>query len=136
MAADMSELLAVPEVGPVVAASISAFFQQPAHRALLTALQAAGVRWPAVTTPSSAGALPLVGQTFVVTGTLSALSRDEATAALRALGAQVTGQVSAKTDCLVAGEKAGSKLAKAERLALKIIGEAEFLDLLSKNKVI
>ena len=135
MAAGESDLLAVPEVGPVVAASVSAFFQQPAHRALLTALEDAGVHWPAVATPSSEG-LPLVGQTFVVTGTLSTLSRTDATAALRALGAQVTGQVSAKTDCLVAGEKAGSKLVKAQRLAVKIISEAEFLDLLSNKKFI
>ena len=131
---DASEdaLQEVPDVGPVVAANIRAFLGNEKSRELVRRL--AGIlEWPQVRrdTPS-----PLAGRTFVVTGTLASMGRSEAKERLQALGAKVAGSVSKKTDYLVAGEAAGSKLEKAERLGVPVFGEADFLGLLDDPSVL
>lgn len=136
-AADEEALRAVPDIGPVVAATVRAFFQEPHNQQVITRLQAAGVHWPEITpepdSMTGAADQPLVGKTFVLTGTLDALSREQAADRLRALGAKVAGSVSKKTDYVVAGREAGSKLAKAAELGIKVVDEAEFLALLGDN---
>jgi DNA ligase (NAD+) len=121
----------VPDVGPIVAASIHHFFAQTQQRELVTALQQAGVRWPdvPVVEPDS---LPLTGQTWVLTGTLEALPRSEAKRQLVELGAKVSGSVSAKTTVVVAGPGAGSKLEKAQTLGIDVQSEEDLLDLLGR----
>jgi DNA ligase (NAD+) len=118
------ELERVRDVGPVLAESIRDFFAEPHNRRVIDALRRAGVRWKEGP-PRRASSGPLTGKTFVLTGTLPTLSRDEAKAMLEAAGATVTGSVSKKTDYVVAGTDAGSKLAKAERLAIAVLDEAE-----------
>jgi DNA ligase (NAD+) len=125
-AADETRLQAVEEVGPKVAAALRAF--AALHPDLPGRLATLGVH-PAPPEPRERGGLPLSGDVAVVTGTLPTLSREEAEARLKALGAKVTGSVSAKTTLLVAGEKAGSKLAKAEALGIPVRDEAWLLDL-------
>ncbi len=132
MAADRDALMAVPDVGEVVAAQVQAFFQDPGNQQVIAALQAAGVHWPISQRPAGAAA-PLAGQTWVLTGTLESLSREQAKARLQALGAKVAGSVSAKTDVVVAGPGAGSKLAKAQELGLKVLDEAALLALLAET---
>ncbi len=122
MAASAEELLAVPDVGPIVAQSIANFFGEPHNVEVIEQLRAAGVTWPE-TEPAAVAPQPLAGKTFVLTGTLPTLSRDEAKAMLEALGAKVAGSVSAKTDYVVAGAEAGSKLAKAEALGVPVLDE-------------
>ncbi|VVE32746.1 NAD-dependent DNA ligase LigA [Pandoraea fibrosis] len=122
MAASAEELLAVPDVGPIVAQSIANFFAEPHNVEVIEQLRAAGVTWPE-SEPAAVAPLPLAGKTFVLTGTLPTLSRDEAKAMLEALGAKVAGSVSAKTDYVVAGAEAGSKLAKAEALGVPVLDE-------------
>ncbi len=119
----------VPDVGTVVARNILAFFQQPHNIEVIQALMAAGIHWPE-TEKVDAGALPLNGKTYVLTGTLHDMTRDEAKAGLQALGAKVTASVSRKTTAVIAGEKAGSKLDKAEKLGVKILDEAGLKQLL------
>jgi DNA ligase (NAD+) len=123
MAADAAAIQQVPDVGPVVAARVVAFFADPANRAIVDRLRAAGVRWP--DRPAHKASLqPLSGKTFVLTGSLQALSRDEAGDRLRALGAKIAGSVSKKTDYVVAGADAGSKLRKAQELGIPVLDEA------------
>lgn len=131
MAADNAALLAVADVGPIVAAHIEHFFAEAHNREVIRSLREAGVQWPDIEV-SDAAELPLAGQTWVVTGTLESMSRDQAKAALQALGAKVAGSVSAKTHCLVAGPGAGSKLSKAEQLGVDIIDEATFISRLER----
>ncbi len=121
----------VPDVGPVVAAELHAFFAAPAHRELIERLREAGVRWERL--EPRASALPLAGQTFVLTGTLSALTRPEAQAALTALGAKVAGSVSKKTTCVIAGDAPGSKLDKAHALGVPVLDEAGLRRLLAAH---
>ncbi|MFN4003672.1 MAG: NAD-dependent DNA ligase LigA [Hylemonella sp.] len=123
MAASEEELLQVPDVGPVVARSIRTFFDQPHNREVVQALRDCGVHWPQGE-PAPRAAQPLAGKTFVLTGTLPTLSRDEAKALLEAAGAKVAGSVSRKTDYVVAGAEAGSKLDKARELGVPVIDEA------------
>ncbi len=120
-AAEEARLQAVEEVGPKVASAVRAF--AALHPDLPAQLAASGIA-PAPPEPRDSGGLPLSGQVAVVTGTLPTLSREEAEARLKGLGAKVTGSVSAKTTVLVAGEKAGSKLAKAEALGIPVRDEA------------
>jgi len=127
--ASVEHLLQVPDVGPVVATSIRTFFAQPHNREVLEQLRAAGVVWPEGQ-PAPAALLPLAGKTFVLTGTLPVLSRDAAKALLEAAGAKVAGSVSKKTSYVVAGEEAGSKLAKAQELGVPVIDEAQMRALL------
>jgi DNA ligase (NAD+) len=128
MAADQEALQSVPDVGPVVAEHVRVFFAQPHNRGVIQRLRAAGVRWPE-TEPVAAGSssAPLAGKTVVLTGVLGTLTRDQAKARLQALGARVSGSVSAKTYRVVAGDKAGSKLTKARSLAVEVIDEAAFV---------
>ncbi|MDM8355770.1 NAD-dependent DNA ligase LigA [Pandoraea communis] len=122
MVASVEELLAVPDVGPIVAQSIANFFGEPHNVEVIEQLRAAGVTWPE-SEPAAVVPLPLAGKTFVLTGTLPTLSRDEAKAMLEERGAKVAGSVSAKTDYVVAGAEAGSKLAKAEALGVPVLDE-------------
>ena len=128
-AATVEQLLEVPDVGPVVAASVHTFFQQPHNREVVEQLRAAGVTWEE-SEPVAQAPKPLAGKTFVITGTLPNLGRDEAKDRLEAAGAKVAGSVSKKTHYLVAGAEAGSKLDKARELGVTIIDEAAMLALL------
>jgi DNA ligase (NAD+) len=130
MAAEEAQLLEVPDVGPVVARRIAAFFAEPHNREAIAGLRAAGVRWPEGA-PQRAAEGPLAGKTVVLTGALSAMSRDEAGARLEALGAKVAGSVSKKTSLVVAGEAAGSKLDKARELGIDVWDEAALLAFLA-----
>ncbi|MEO7392863.1 MAG: NAD-dependent DNA ligase LigA [Ramlibacter sp.] len=129
MDADVAQLLEVTDVGPVVAQSICMFFQQPHNREVVEQLRACGVTWEegeaAVRAPR-----PLAGKTVVLTGTLPTLSRDEAKHLLEAAGAKVAGSVSKKTDYVVAGAEAGSKLDKARELGLTVLDEGGLKELL------
>ncbi|WP_374521460.1 NAD-dependent DNA ligase LigA [Hydrogenophaga sp.] len=127
--ASVDELLQVNDVGPVVAQSIRTFFDQPHNREVVEQLRAAGVSWPEGE-PAERAPQPLLGKTFVLTGTFPTLKRDEAKAMLEAAGAKVAGSVSKKTDYVVAGEEAGSKLDKAQELGVAVIDEAQMLALL------
>ena len=127
--ADIEQLLAVPDVGPVVAQSIVDFFAEAHNVEVIEQLRAAGVNWPAIEKLSSSNT-KLAGKTFVLTGTLPTLSRDEAKARLEAAGAKVAGSVSKKTDYVVAGTEAGSKLVKAQELGISVLDEAQMLELL------
>ena len=126
MAADIDKLLQTPDVGAITAELAYKFFRAPHNIEVITALREAGVHWDKVEQVVSEG-LPLDGQTWVITGALDSMARDEAKAKLQALGAKVSGSISAKTTALLAGDKAGSKLTKAEKLGVKIVGEEEFL---------
>ena len=129
MDASVDQLLQVPDVGPIVAQSIHTFFQQPHNREVVEQLRACGLRWEEGE-PSPAAQLPLAGKTFVLTGTLPTLSRDEAKELLEAAGAKVAGSVSKKTDYVVAGAEAGSKLDKARELGITVLDEAGLLSLI------
>jgi DNA ligase (NAD+) len=131
MAADEPALMAVPDVGPVVAESVRGFFAQSHNREVIAALQAAGVHWPAPAGASAAQAeQPLAGCTLVLTGTLEGFTRDQARARIEALGGKVTGSVSTRTDYLVAGAEAGSKRDRAEKLGVRVLDEAGFTALI------
>ena len=135
MAASAEQLLEVPDVGPVVALSIRAFFDQPHNLEVVAQLRAAGIVWAehdgAPPADADAPPLPLTGKTFVLTGTLPKLSRDDAKAMIEAAGGKVAGSVSKKTDYVVAGEAAGSKLDKAQSLGVAVIDEAGLQALLA-----
>ena len=132
--ADFETLIAVQDVGPIVAQHILNFFSEPHNQVVIDGLLQAGIHWPQVEV-KTADQLPLASQTFVVTGTLSLMGRDEAKSYLQTLGAKVAGSVSAKTHALVAGEKAGSKLKKAQDLGIEILDEAAFIQLLSEHGI-
>ena len=132
MDASVEQLAQVPDVGPVVAESIHTFFAQPHNREVVEQLRAVGIGWPEGE-PAPAALLPLAGQTFVLTGTLPSLSRDEAKALLEAAGAKVAGSVSKKTHYVVAGAEAGSKLDKARELGVPVIDEAQLRALLAEG---
>jgi DNA ligase (NAD+) len=129
MAADEARLQQVSDIGPVVAQSITAFFAEPHNREVIEQLRVAGVQWPEHDGVSQQS-LPLSGKTFVLTGTLPSMSREEAKAKLEALGAKVAGSVSKKTDYVVAGADAGSKLDKARELGVTVIDEPQLQQLL------
>ena len=118
------QLLEVPDVGPVVARSIHTFFAQPHHREIVEQLRACGIRWDEHEGAAQAAPGPLTGKTLVLTGTLPTLSRDEAKALIEAAGGKVAGSVSRKTDAVVAGAEAGSKLEKALSLGVTVLDEA------------
>lgn len=133
MQAGTEQLLAVPDVGPIVAQSIVDFFAESHNREVVQQLRASGVYWEEHE-GVSAQFLPLSGKTYVLTGTLSSLSRDEAKSQLEALGAKVAGSVSKKTDYVVAGADAGSKLDKARALNVPVLEERQFLQQLEEYK--
>lgn len=123
-------LQVVPEVGPVLAAAIVEWFSDDANRTLVAKLAAAGVKTTGPVTAVLTPAGPLAGKAFVLTGTLAAMSRDEAAARIEALGGRVSGSVSKKTSYVVVGAEPGSKVEKARQLAVPLLGEAEFLALI------
>lgn len=129
MAASQEELLMVRDVGPVVAESLHTFFQQSHNREVIEQLRACGIHWPEV---EGQNAMPqvLAGKTLVLTGTLPTLTRDQAKAMIEAAGGKVAGSVSKKTDWLVAGEEAGSKLDKARELSVPVLDQAGLMALL------
>ena len=131
--ADLDTIQRVPDVGPVVATHIRAFFDDPANRKLIVDLQAAGVTWPAPAAEPE-GEQPLVGLSFVLTGTLESMSREQAEASLRALGAKTAGSVSRKTSYVVAGSDAGSKLRKANELGVAVLDESALLVILNEKR--
>lgn len=133
--ASVAEVQQVPDVGPVVAAHVVAFFSAAAHREVIARLRAAGVRWPRLAAPERS-AQPLAGMTFVITGTLQAMTRDEAQKAVLALGGRVSGSVSKKTRYLVAGAEPGSKLRKATGLGVPVLEESAFLALLKPYRAL
>ena len=128
MDASVEQLLEVDDVGPVVAQSLRTFFDQAHNREVVQQLRAAGITWPEhlgqAASTASAAPLPLAGQTFVLTGTLPVLTRDEAKALIEAAGGKVTGSVSKKTHFVVAGAEAGAKLDKARELGVTVLDEA------------
>ena len=124
--ATFDELLDIPDVGPIVANHIKAFFDSASNREFIETLLAAGVTWPNVATVDRQNAL-LVGETWVVSGKLEQFSREEVTSKLKSFGAHVAGSVSKSTTVLLAGPGAGSKLTKAQALGVEVIDEAEFL---------
>jgi DNA ligase (NAD+) len=134
-AASLEQLQVVPDVGPVVAKAVRAFLDEPANAALIDRLAAAGVRMEdeAAEGPSVAD-MPLAGQTFVITGTLDAMSREDAADAIVRLGGKVSGSISRKTTGLVVGRDAGSKLEKARALGVRELDEAAFLALIMKRE--
>ena len=125
MAASEEDLQAIDGIGPVMAQYIRHFFLDDANRAVIAALQAAGIHWPVVEAPVIAADSPLAGKTVVITGTLPTMTRDEAAAHVARLGGKTSSAVSKKTDYLLAGDKAGSKLEKAQALGIAIIDEAQ-----------
>ncbi|MCV2401355.1 NAD-dependent DNA ligase LigA [Marinomonas sp. C2222] len=134
MLADAEALIEVDDVGPIVAQHVRNFFVQDANKTTIQGLLDAGVAWKEKQVV--AGELPLTGKTYVVTGSLSQFSRDQVKEKLQLLGAKVSGSVSAKTDCLVAGEKAGSKLTKAQSLDIPVIDETAVIELLKQHGAI
>jgi len=130
MDATEEQLLEVSDIGPIVAQSIRTFFEQPHNREVVEQLRACGVTWEEGE-PAARAPRPLSGKTFVITGTLPTLSRDEAKDKVEAAGGKVAGSVSKKTDYVVAGEEAGSKLAKALTLGVPVIDEAALLAMLA-----
>jgi DNA ligase (NAD+) len=130
--APVEQLQAIPEIGPVLAASVRAFADEPHNRALIAKLGAAGVNMESqAPAPDTVAPGALAGKTFVLTGTLPTLSREEATTLIEELGGKVSGSVSKKTTYLVAGDEAGSKLAKAQQLGIPVLDEAAFRDKLA-----
>ena len=133
LAADEQALLQVPDVGPVVASSIRHFLEEPHNREVIERLRVHGVTWPESDgIVDSRAPQPLAGKTFVLTGTLPGMSRDQAKELLEAAGAKVAGSVSKKTDYVVAGAEAGSKLEKAQALGVAVLDEAGMLELLRR----
>lgn len=128
--ADEAAIQEVPDVGPIVAAHVYHFFQQPKNRAVMDGLRKAGVHWPAQKRRAAASEGALTGKTFVLTGSLDSMSRDAAADRITALGGKVSGSVSKKTAYVVAGAEPGSKLSKAQELGVTVLDEAEFLKLI------
>jgi DNA ligase (NAD+) len=131
--ADVSALQQVPDVGPVVAQSIAGFFAEPHNRSVVEQLLAAGVQFEQSAARAVNTEGPVYGKTFVLTGTMPALTRDEATQRIRDCGGKVTGSVSKKTDYVVAGADAGSKLVKAQELGVTVLDEDGLLKLLQQS---
>jgi DNA ligase (NAD+) len=130
MEAGIEQLQEAPDVGPVVAESMAGFFRERHNREVIEQLRAAGVRWKEGEPARKASAGPFTGKIVVLTGTLAAMSRDDAKARVEALGGKVTGSVSKKTDYVIAGEEAGSKLDRARELGVAVVDEAQFLKML------
>lgn len=132
IAASETDLLAVRDAGPIVAQSIVQFFAEPHNLEVVSRLRDAGVRWPETSGMQQSAGI-LAGKTLVLTGSLPTLTRDAAKEKIEAAGGKVAGSVSKKTDYVVAGEEAGSKLAKAQELGVTILDEAGLLSLLASD---
>ncbi|MFA3790175.1 NAD-dependent DNA ligase LigA [Aliiglaciecola sp. SL4] len=131
-AADQESLQEVSDVGVIVAAHVYHFLREPHNIQVIDDLLEVGITWPEII-PKSEDEMPLKDKTFVLTGTMESMGRSDAKARLQALGAKVSGSVSAKTDYLVAGEKAGSKLTKAQDLGIEVLTEQGLIDLFEKH---
>jgi DNA ligase (NAD+) len=131
--ADYDQLIEVQDIGPIVAQHIVNFFQQQHNLDVIEQLLSAGIQVQDVIQIAGEQDSQFYGKTVVITGTLPTMSRGEAKERLLAAGAKVTGSVSAKTDYLLAGDKAGSKLTKAEKLGVEVIDEATMLTRLAKS---
>lgn len=131
MQATPEQLEEVPDIGEIVAKNIVTFFQQPLNQKVIKGLLEAGIHWPEPKPESVPKDSPFAGKTVVLTGTLHSMMREEAKARLQALGAHVTNSVSRKTDFVIAGEKAGSKLTKAQQLGVPVLNEEQFLEILN-----
>ena len=131
--AEETQLIAVPDVGPIVAQSIAQFFAEAHNTEVIGQLRAAGVTWPETAGRQATLHAALSGKTFVLTGTLPHLSRDDAKQRIEAMGGKVSGSVSKKTDYVVVGADAGSKLAKAQDLGLALLDEKALLALLAQG---
>jgi len=129
MAADQMQLEEVQDIGPIVASRIRAFFDEPHNKLVITSLQDAGVHWKDTEPQHATGGGHLGGKTFVLTGTLSEMTRDHAKQLIQSFGGKVTGSVSKKTDYVVYGDSAGSQLTNARELGVVTLDEAEFLAL-------
>jgi DNA ligase (NAD+) len=134
LGAGLDELQRVADIGPVVAASVRAFAEEPRNRTLVARLTDAGVNMTSREPEPSAEPQPLSGKVVVLTGTLASMTREEATAALERLGATVTGSVSRKTSCVVAGSDPGRKAEKARELGVETLDEAGFLALIMRKE--
>jgi len=132
MDASVEQLMEAPDVGPVVAESIAAFFRESHNREGVEQLRAAGVHWEEGAPAARAADGPFTGKIVVLTGTLASMSRDEAKARIEEAGGKVTGSVSKKTGYVVAGEEAGSKLDRAKELGVAVLDEKDFLKLLGR----
>ncbi len=132
--ASEADLETVTDIGPIVANHIAVFFKQEHNLEIITALRNAGVLWPEQKT-QALGEQPLSGHTYVLTGTLETMTRDQAKAYLQQLGAKVSGSVSKKTNGVIAGEKAGSKLQKAESLGVPVLTEEAFIRFLAEYDI-
>ena len=132
VAASLDQLQSTQEIGPVLAESLRSWLDEPRNQTLLGRLREAGLRMevPESERSATAGPQPLAGKTYVITGTLSSMSREEATAALERLGAKIAGSVSKKTTAVIVGADAGSKADKAQALGIPMLTEAEFVALL------
>ena len=130
MSASVQDLQEAPDVGPIVAESIAAFFGEPHNREVIEQLRAAKVHWIEAAARAAKVAGPFTGKIVVLTGSLAAMSRDEAKERIEAAGGKVTGSVSKKTDYVVAGDEAGSKLDRARELGVAVIDEEQFMKLL------
>jgi DNA ligase (NAD+) len=119
----VEQILEVPDVGPVIAAHVQAFFAAAANQRVIERLLATGFSWPE-SQPAAASALPLAGLTVVLTGSLSAMTREAASAALQELGARLSSSVSKRTSYVIAGSEAGSKLTRARELGVTVLDEA------------
>ena len=133
MEADAEALEQVDDVGPVVASRIREFFSEPHNREVIERLIDAGVHWPETEPQKISQDGPLQGKTFVLTGTLEGMTRDDAKARIQALGGKVAGSVSKRTDYVIYGEKAGSKLTKAQNLGVTALDKEEFQKLVSNT---
>jgi DNA ligase (NAD+) len=131
MQATQAQIEQVPDIGPVVAAQVAAFFASEDHRRTLRELRERGLRWPDVS--AAAHAQPLAGRTFVITGTLEGMTREQAQEALVARGAKVSNSVSKKTSYLIAGRDAGSKLKRAEALGVSVLDETQLQALIDSQ---
>jgi DNA ligase (NAD+) len=131
--ATIEEIEQVPDIGPVTAAHVHAYLAEPRNARVIAALVELGLTWPAMEAPANVSR-ELEGKTFVLTGKLSSMSRDEAGDLIRERGGTVSGSVSKKTDYVVAGEEPGSKLKKATELGVKVIGEDELLGMLGRGR--
>jgi len=131
LSASEEDLLAVTDVGPIVASRIRAFLDEDHNLDVIKRLQDSGVYWQETERRAAPDNGPLAGKTFVLTGSLSGMTRDEAKQRIQSLGGKVTGSVSKKTDFVVFGEKAGSKLAKAQQFEVSTLDEAQFMMLLT-----
>jgi DNA ligase (NAD+) len=129
--ATTEQLMKVPDVGPVVAARIRDFLDEEHNLQIITRLQELGVHWKDEDPMQAAEDGPLSGKSFVITGTLPGMTRDEAKVLIQSNGGKVTGSVSSKTSYLLAGEKAGSKLAKAQKLDVRVIDTDGLMALIS-----